>query len=212
MARKPEPKTRKKVPSRNPSDARTTTETPTTPPSTNEHPQLIVKRIRGSMLFRDEGLDQAAARRIYRAIEDFEVGDGGPTPTIGRWYRAVSHMPALTELADELDLLGDCNFSFTDSGGRIVTPHPEALRRILLVRFLAGLVDRDGWYPARWYEAMYGIEGPRLRKWVSRRKLASRKRPNANGANQTVYPFAGVRDLAPDVIIDLMPPGERDKA
>lgn len=182
--------------------------------SSHAHPQphLIVKRVRGPMLDRDEKQDLAAARFIYSVIEEFRIGDGGPTPTIAKWYRAVSHMPALTQLFEALDILGDCNLSYVDANGIAVTPHPEALRRIVLFRFLAGLVDSDGWYPARWYETQFGIKGHRLRQWVKRRQLTNRRVPSTNRANQTVYPLAGVRALAPEVILDFTPPRKRDNA
>lgn len=204
MSRKPKPdRTKKESPASESRGSRRSSANQTHPAPDNGQPHFVIKRIRDGFFDRPESLDQAVASRIYKAIEDFHTNEG-PTPTISKWYLAVSHMPALTELSEELDLLADCTFSYVVSGARM-TPSPEALRRILLVRFLASLVDSDGWYPARWYESQYGLPPARLRQWVRRRKLTSRKRASANGANQTVYPFAGVKALASEVILDLAP-------
>jgi hypothetical protein len=128
--------------------------------------------------------EKKAARRIVHAMSEW-LSHPSPTLLVGQMADRVRHIPGLRELAEEIRVLND--WTFEVGGAKYIS---EALQFNMIVRFLDRFVEREGWYPAKFYKDFYGVKPATLRQHVKRGKLACMK-----AGTQVLYPFDGVRVL-----------------
>lgn len=131
------------------------------------------------------------------ACKQVFLGDTSSAEYI-RMFKSATTIPSVEPLLKALETLEHWEVvQFEEDGDPPLRAAftAETLRKWLLMRFAASLIDRRGWYSASWFRDQFGILPGRLRARAHRGQLPTKK-----DGKTVLYSLSVARELWPEDI------------
>lgn len=134
--------------------------------------------------------------RIIAAVDPVLSNADNSIQALGNLLSETSSLGPIAPLLSELQFLDKWFVLVADESGQQMRLPQVWFYTYLVLAHMRRVVDREGWYSAKWYKDNYGIPPSRLRVASGRDK----RLPKKKHGNTTVYPFAVARRLWPEDI------------